>query len=180
MNCARNGCTGTIVDGYCDVCGMAPARPAATPAATATPTPTPTPTPTSTPAPSSLTASTLGSLRRATTGRTRASARAHLGAGLVQIEPVPFRDPAEAALEAVPVVPESRRFCSDCGEPVGRGSDGVPGRTSGFCRKCGTQTDHELWIQVVAPDGHFLGELGGEELRQGRYVFPAFAQRRQR
>ena len=31
MNCARNGCTGTIVDGYCDVCGMAPARPAAPP-----------------------------------------------------------------------------------------------------------------------------------------------------
>ena len=27
MNCAREGCTGTIVDGYCDVCGMAPARP---------------------------------------------------------------------------------------------------------------------------------------------------------
>ena len=24
MNCARSGCTGTIVDGYCDDCGMAP------------------------------------------------------------------------------------------------------------------------------------------------------------
>ena len=24
MNCTRAGCTGTIVDGYCDVCGMAP------------------------------------------------------------------------------------------------------------------------------------------------------------
>ncbi len=146
MNCARNGCTGTIVDGYCDVCGMAPARQAATPS----PTPTSTPTPNSTPVSSSLTASTLGSLRRATTGRTRASARAHLGAGLVEIEPVPFRDPADAVLGAAAIVPESRRFCSDCGEPVGRERDGVPGRTSGFCRKCGTPYSFEP--QLAAGD----------------------------
>ena len=25
MKCQQPGCTGTIVDGYCDVCGMAPA-----------------------------------------------------------------------------------------------------------------------------------------------------------
>jgi serine/threonine-protein kinase PknG len=150
MNCARSGCTGTIVDGYCDVCGMAPARPTTTSAPTPTSTPTPTPTPTSTPVSSSLTASTLGSLRRATTGRTRASARAHLGAGLVEIEPVPFRDPADAVLGAAAVVPESRRFCSDCDEPVGRGRDGVPGRTSGFCRKCGTPFSFEP--QLAAGD----------------------------
>ena len=78
----------------------APPDAAATPAATATPTPTPTPTPTSTPAPSSLTASTLGSLRRATTGRTRTSGASHLGAGLVEIQPVPFRDPARGRAEA--------------------------------------------------------------------------------
>ena len=35
MNCTREGCTGTIVDGYCDVCGMAPVR--AAPPASATP-----------------------------------------------------------------------------------------------------------------------------------------------
>ncbi|MEO7070890.1 MAG: tetratricopeptide repeat protein [Nostocoides sp.] len=28
MTCEQPGCTGTIVDGYCDVCGMAPAEPA--------------------------------------------------------------------------------------------------------------------------------------------------------
>ena len=180
MNCARNGCTGTIVDGYCDVCGMAPARQAATPSPAPTPTPTsaPTPTPNSTPASSSLTASTLGSLRRATTGRTRASARAHLGAGLVEIEPVPFRDPAEAALEAVPVVPESRRFCARCEEPVGRGSDGVPGRTSGFCRKCGTPFSFEPQLtagdvvagqyEVVVPIAH--GGMGWIYLARDRNV----------
>jgi serine/threonine-protein kinase PknG len=153
MNCARNGCTGTIVDGYCDVCGMAPARPApevvpSSPALTGHP-------------PSSaLTASTLGSSRRATTGRTRASARAHLGAGLVEIESVPFRDPADAVLGAAAVVPESRRFCSRCEEPVGRGRDGAPGRTSGFCRKCGTAFSFEPQLSagvVVAGQYEVVG-----------------------
>ncbi len=44
---------------------------------------------------------------------------------------------------ANPMVDESRRFCSHCGEPVGRGHDGIPGRTSGFCRKCGTAFSFE-------------------------------------
>jgi serine/threonine-protein kinase PknG len=34
-------------------------------------------------------------------------------------------------------VPETRRFCAECNDPVGRGRDGVPGRTEGFCRRCG-------------------------------------------
>jgi serine/threonine-protein kinase PknG len=57
---------------------------------------------------------------------------------------VPARDPADAVL-VDPKVPESRRFCakSECGEPVGRGRDGAPGRTSGFCRKCGTPFSFE-------------------------------------
>ena len=141
MNCARDGCTGTIVDGYCDVCGMAPARP--TPAPTSSRAQRPALTAPRQPPSSALTASTLGSSRRATTGRTRTSARAHLGAGLVEIEPVPFRDPADAVLGAAAVVPESRRFCARCDEPVGRGRDGAPGRTSGFCRKCGTPFSFE-------------------------------------
>ena len=36
-----------------------------------------------------------------------------------------------------PQVPESRRFCARCGEPVGRGARRRAGRTEGFCRKCG-------------------------------------------
>ncbi|HEY1521021.1 MAG TPA: tetratricopeptide repeat protein [Solirubrobacteraceae bacterium] len=158
MNCAREGCAGTIVDGYCDVCGMAPARPAATPPPSAPPPAAPPPSaPVSSSAltqqplrPSTLTGSTLGSSRRATTGRTRTSARAHLGAGLVEIEPVPSRDPADAVLGDAAVVPESRRFCSRCDEPVGRGREGGPGRTSGFCRKCGLEFSFEP--QLVAGD----------------------------
>jgi len=35
-------------------------------------------------------------------------------------------------------VAESHRFCASCRDPVGRGRDGSPGRTEGFCRTCGT------------------------------------------
>jgi serine/threonine-protein kinase PknG len=36
-----------------------------------------------------------------------------------------------------PLVPEKRRFCTTCRQPVGRRRDGTPGRPNGFCRKCG-------------------------------------------
>jgi serine/threonine-protein kinase PknG len=123
MSCPQPGCSGQIVDGYCDVCGMAPPRAA--------------PSPPALPPSSALTVSASGTARRATTGRTRTTARGRLGAGLVEIPPVPFRDPADAVLGDSAMVPESRRFCARCDEPVGRGRDGAPGRTSGFCRKCG-------------------------------------------
>lgn len=38
---------------------------------------------------------------------------------------------------AVALVPESQRFCGKCGGPVGRTSNGRPGRTEGFCPKDG-------------------------------------------
>ena len=155
MNCGRGGCAGTIVDGYCDVCGMAPARPASEVVVSSAAL-------TQQPPSSALTASTLGSSRRATTGRTRTSARAHLGAGLVEIEPVPFRDPADAVLGDAAVVPESRRFCPRCDEPVGRGRDGASGRTSGFCRKCGTPFSFEPQLAagvVVAGQYEVVGAV---------------------
>src|SRR5262249_32481629 len=66
------------------------------------------------------------------------SARGSLGAGLVEVPPVPSRDPATAIL-ADPQVPESRRFCGNCGQPVGRSRDGRPGLAEGYCRHCGTR-----------------------------------------
>ncbi|WP_250564600.1 serine/threonine-protein kinase [Sphaerisporangium fuscum] len=58
--------------------------------------------------------------------------------GLVEVPPVPYRDPSAVVL-ADPVVPEDRRFCGnpDCGKPVGRQRDGRPGRPEGFCPHCG-------------------------------------------
>ena len=51
---------------------------------------------------------------------------------------MPYRDPASAVL-ADPQVPENRRFCGGCEQPVGRGRDGRAGLTEGFCRNCGTR-----------------------------------------
>ena len=50
---------------------------------------------------------------------------------------MPPLDPAKAVL-ADPNVPENRRFCSNCGAPVGRSRDGRPGRSEGFCPQCRT------------------------------------------
>jgi serine/threonine-protein kinase PknG len=35
-----------------------------------------------------------------------------------------------------PQVPEDRRYCPNCGKPVGRSRDGRPGRAEGFCANC--------------------------------------------
>ena len=165
MNCTQPGCTGTVVDGYCDVCGMAPAPAASAPAVSApaasapaasapaasafAPSPVPSAPAFRASAPSlsapplsAATASPSGASRRSGSGRTRTTGRSRLGAGLVEVPSVPARDPSEAVI-ANPMVPESRRFCSRCDEPVGRGRDGEPGRTSGFCRKCGAPFSFE-------------------------------------
>ncbi|MFF9199643.1 tetratricopeptide repeat protein [Streptomyces sp. NPDC014779] len=67
-----------------------------------------------------------------------ASGRGRLGAGLVTVPEVPRPDPRAAVMER-PEVPERKRFCSrsDCGAPVGRSRGDRPGRTEGFCTKCG-------------------------------------------
>ncbi|MET9868238.1 MULTISPECIES: tetratricopeptide repeat protein [unclassified Streptomyces] len=66
------------------------------------------------------------------------SSRGRLGAGLVQVPPIPRPDPRAMVLDH-PEVPERKRFCSrsDCGAPVGRARGDRPGRTEGFCTKCG-------------------------------------------
>lgn len=125
MTCAEPGCRGAVVDGYCDLCGTAPATGA--PQRTAT---LPT-----------RSHSTVRSARTARTGSSRSvSVRGRLGAGVVEIPRIPKGDPA-AAILADPRVPERNRFCGnpECNKPVGRSTDGNPGRTEGFCTQCGTR-----------------------------------------
>ncbi|EME60226.1 tetratricopeptide repeat protein [Amycolatopsis decaplanina] len=66
----------------------------------------------------------------------RTSRRGRLGAGLVDVPQVPYRDPASAVLEN-PMVSEEKRFCGSCSAKVGRGKDGKPGSPEGNCEKCG-------------------------------------------
>jgi serine/threonine-protein kinase PknG len=133
MTCAEPGCGGTIVDGYCDSCGTAPApaRGEATGGAASV----------RTSASSATTASTASTARSARTGSSRStSSRGRLGAGIVAIPRIPKGDPA-AAIMVDPQVPERNRFCGkpDCGQPVGRARGDRPGLAQGFCAKCGTR-----------------------------------------
>jgi len=98
---------------------------------------------------SRLATAALGSARTAATGSkatrrvgtssTRLRGRG-LGAGLTTVPAVAARDPLQSVM-AVPEVPEHKRFCPACGEKVGRGRDGQPGRTAGFCPHCGNRFD---------------------------------------
>ncbi|KAA0080533.1 serine/threonine protein kinase [Mycolicibacterium sp. P9-64] len=133
MTCAEPGCGGTVVGGYCDVCGTAPATAAPEPPATARAESPSTARAESSPSARSARSARSGSVRSAST-------RGRLGAGIVAIPRVPKGDPA-AAIMANPQVPEGSRFCGnpECGKPVGRGRDGQPGLTQGFCTQCGTR-----------------------------------------
>jgi serine/threonine-protein kinase PknG len=151
--CAQPGCGGTIEDGYCTVCGLAAAPPASQPAPPASQPAPPASQPagldvtaTSSPASTSVSVPVSRATRgsRSSTGR---SARGHLGAGLVDVPPVPARDPASAVLKN-PQVAESKRFCGNCGKPVGRGRDGAPGLTEGFCRNCGRRFSYRPKLEA--------------------------------
>ena len=60
-----------------------------------------------------------------------------LGGGLVEIPRVPAIDPL-AALMTNPVVAESKRFCWNCGRPVGRSSADGRALSEGWCPHCGS------------------------------------------
>lgn len=121
MTCVESGCTGTVVDGYCDICGTAPAPQKGVMTSTA---------PMASPR-------SRGSAR---TGSSRSTgSRGRLGAGVVSVAPVARGNPARAILDD-PQVPENQRYCgnSDCRQPVGRSRGNAPGRAEGFCPSCRT------------------------------------------
>lgn len=158
MTCTQPGCGGSIVDGYCDVCGMAAASPSV-PASVATPGADPAAAPGAVPTGSirSTRSSSvtnrlgqvpLGSARSAAASRPTTRLGGHgsrasrLGAGLTEVPSVPVLDPRQALMDP-PAVAEDKRFCSVCQSPVGRARDGSPGRTKGFCPKCRTPFDFD-------------------------------------
>ncbi|HVW42876.1 MAG TPA: tetratricopeptide repeat protein [Amycolatopsis sp.] len=143
--CPRAGCGGEIdEDGFCDTCGLE--APGAVTSATA---PSSRTGPTSRSGPGSMSWSTPTSASSARTARgsTRSSSRNALGRGVIEVPSVPKRDPREAVLTD-PQVPEDKRFCSACGAKVGRGRDGKPGRSVGFCPQCG---HHFSFTPKLAP-----------------------------
>jgi serine/threonine-protein kinase PknG len=141
--CTQPGCTGTILDGYCDVCGSPEGSTVVPDLSTATAAGVGGTASTVSRASNRLATTALGSARAhagaTSTVRLGTSSKrlrgARLGAGLTTIPPVPAVD-AAAAIMKNPVVPEEKRTCPSCGSPVGRSRDGQPGRTEGFCAKC--------------------------------------------
>jgi len=127
-SCKRNGCNGTLEDGYCNVCGLAAIKSSTTgqsrqyTAERITGRSTPVTTGTGS---SPLTNRSKGSRRTSPTGR---SSRTQLGAGLVSIPELPSTEPEKAImLEAK--VPENKRFCANCNQSLKR--------EKGFCSQCG-------------------------------------------
>ncbi len=76
------------------------------------------------------------SMHHATVARSLSATR-RLGGGLVEIPRVPEVDPL-AALMVNPVVAESKRFCWNCGQPVGRSTDEHEATSEGWCPHCGS------------------------------------------
>jgi serine/threonine-protein kinase PknG len=168
ITCTQPGCGGTVADGYCERCGLAPTPGTAssTPTGTTVPgtpatgpvRPPTAPTasasvgaPSSTPvtrATGSLASVAMGSAR-ATTGsrptRRLGSGRradSRLGAGLTSVPSAPKVDPVAILMNPAEVA-EHKRFCSSCNTPVGRTRDGQLGRTKGFCPSCGGRFDFD-------------------------------------
>ncbi|MER6457464.1 tetratricopeptide repeat protein [Streptomyces sp900105245] len=164
QTCQRPGCEGTYEDVgggelYCDTCGLAPVV-AANGMVGSPPTGVTRGAADSGSSHSARTSSQSSKSRRSVSGRlsrslsgkstgrsvsvrssgsaSGTSTRGRLGAGLVSVPQVPRPDP-RAMVQANPEVPERKRFCSrsDCGAPVGRARGERPGRTEGFCTKCG-------------------------------------------
>ncbi|GIF03266.1 serine/threonine-protein kinase [Actinoplanes siamensis] len=130
--CRRDGCDGAIEDGYCDTCGLAPVSAAGAGVDIPRQRTTATHSSARTTGTGALSTRTGGSRRGS--GRTGSSRR--FGSGLVEIAPIAKVDPT-GTLMANPEVPEAKRYCAKCNNPVGRARGDRPGRTSGFCPHCG-------------------------------------------
>jgi len=72
-----------------------------------------------------------------TTATRALSPTRRLGGGLVEIPRVRAKDPLEA-LMTNPVVAEGKRFCWNCGRPVGRSSSDGEALSEGWCPHCGS------------------------------------------
>ncbi len=79
-----------------------------------------------------------------------------------------------------PEVPEDKRTCAKCGSPVGRGRDGRPGRTEGFCPKCGQEFSFTPKLQAGRPGRGAVRGRGLPRPRRPRLDLPRPRQERLR
>jgi serine/threonine-protein kinase PknG len=125
-SCSQTGCTGVIEDGYCNVCGKAPAKTASGKVSATGSTRTGsgrTPSTRSNRSTRSTRSTRSGSIR---TGR---STTRQLGSRPLARPALPPIDPMTSVVPGV--VPERKRFCSSCETQLKR--------DAGFCPKCGQE-----------------------------------------
>jgi serine/threonine-protein kinase PknG len=147
-----------MLDGYCDVCGMAAGPPASAGAAvegaavadgTGRPSAANVPVSTRT-STSALGSAPMGTMRSTASRPTRrlsgGAGASRLGAGLTTVPAVPVSDPIHSLMDP-PMVAEEKRFCSVCQTAVGRGRGAAAGRSKGFCAQCRTPFDFEPKLQ---------------------------------
>ncbi len=100
-----------------------------------------------------------------------------LGGGLVEIPRIPDTDPLEA-LMTNPVVPESKRFCWNCGRPVGRsdsegegseGSEGSEGEGSEGSEGSEGKGQSEGWCPYCGSPYTFVPQLRAGDTVAGQY-----------
>ncbi|WP_068816497.1 serine/threonine-protein kinase [Phormidesmis priestleyi] len=141
--CTRNHCTGTLEDGYCDVCGLAAIATSRNPQPSARVTARSAPVTTGTGS-SPLTRASKGSRRTHSTSAR--STRRQLGAGLISIPELPSTEPEKAILIEAKV-PENKRACGNCNNPLKR--------EKGFCSKCGQKYS---FIATLQPGDVIAGQ----------------------
>jgi serine/threonine-protein kinase PknG len=133
--CTQPGCAGAIEDGYCNVCGMAAGGATAAPAPTGTTASSRTGTGStrsgSGKVPLTRSQRSSRSTRSTRSGSTRSgrTATRSLGSRPLARPALPPLDPLAAVVPGV--VPERKRYCSNC--------DTNLKRDSGFCPKCGQE-----------------------------------------
>ena len=168
-NCAQPNCSGTIEDGYCNICGMSAPKPSAAPAKSSSPNKTGI---LATDLSRNMNSTNSGLLSRrsglgalgglgtgissSVTGRTstgtrrsgvsNVSTRKKLGAGLITLPDLPSTAPEDMLL-AEAVVPEHKRFCSNCNHALKR--------EFGFCPKCGVKFS---FVSSLKPGDRVAGQ----------------------
>ena len=132
MNCPEPGCTGDVgPDGYCNVSGMKVSTLADASSATDVVEKQPS-------VDSGLPKSPTGRRREGQSRRPVAEARRRgIGWAAVSSTSRRSRTRSRGGGDRGSGHPREQARCSVDGEPVGRSRDGEPGRTEGFCRKCG-------------------------------------------
>jgi serine/threonine-protein kinase PknG len=153
LPCPEARCAGRIApDGYCDTCGTKITARKEPPKAP--PAPPVVPPVDSRPEPSLVTGSARGSRRTHRQSARTTGGRSRIGAGLIDVPPAPEVDPTGVVADD-PEVPEDKRFCWNCGSPVGRGRSGRPGRLAGFCAKC---RQHYDFVPQLRPGDRVGGQ----------------------